>query len=80
MSRKDSEKNSVGSKIKSAREEASLTQEELAETIDITRQQLAKYEKNKVSPTVDTLLKIASACSTKPEKLLPKENLVPAHK
>lgn len=80
MSRKDFEEDSVGSKIRSAREEASLTQEDLAEIIDITRQQLAKYEKNKVSPTVDTLIKIASACHTSPKKLLPKENLVLAQK
>ncbi len=80
MSTKTLEVYSLGPKIKTARRKANLTQEDLAEIIDTTRRQLIKYEKDEVSPTVETLLKIANACQINPQELLPEENLIPAQK
>ncbi len=80
MSTISSKKNSLGTQIKNARNGASLTQIQLAESIEITHRQIIKYEKDEVSPTVDTLLKIAKACHISPHELLPEESLIPAQK
>lgn len=49
----------LGNRIKLARKEAKLKQEEFAERIDVVVQQVSKYENGRDFPTVKRLLKIA---------------------
>lgn len=48
-----------GNRIQALRAEQSLTQEELAQRIDISRAALSHYEKNRREPDYDTLQKLA---------------------
>lgn len=61
---------SVGDRIRIAREKAGLTQQELAGKIDKTSMTLRSYEKNKTSPTVEALEKIAGVLGVEVETLL----------
>jgi len=50
----------TGELIKKMREEAGLTQEQLAETVGITQAHIAKIENERVNPTLSTINKIMS--------------------
>jgi len=56
------------------REEAGLSQQELAEKLDISFQQLQKYEYGKSSLTVDRLLQLSQALHIPIEQLVPRTN------
>lgn len=49
----------IGKKLKELRKNASLTQEELAKKLDISRVNYTRYETNKVRPDFETLIKLA---------------------
>ena len=49
----------IGKKLKELRKNASLTQEELAKKLDISRVNYTRYEPNKVGPDFETLIKLA---------------------
>ena len=49
----------VASRITEARESRALSMEDLAESINVTRQTVSKYEKGVVSPSPDVLLDIS---------------------
>ena len=53
------EKNNYQNNIKQFRIRAGLTQEELAEKINISRQMIGLIENNKTIPSVETALKLA---------------------
>lgn len=50
----------IGSRIKKQRESRKMTQEQVAELVDITIVYLSKIENGKVRPTLDTLSAICS--------------------
>lgn len=54
-------KNQINMKLKLARVEKNLSQQELADLIDATRQTIGLIEKNKYNPTLKLCLKIAKA-------------------
>ncbi|MDD3593117.1 MAG: helix-turn-helix transcriptional regulator [Candidatus Gastranaerophilales bacterium] len=54
-------KKALGKKIQAIRKQKKLTQEKLAELIDIEIPSLSNIERGKFSPAVDTLQKIAKA-------------------
>ena len=51
----------MGSRIKAQRESRKMTQEQVAERVDITIMYLSKIENGKVRPTINTLSAICSA-------------------
>lgn len=59
-----------GDRITELREEAKLTQEELADKIGITRAALSHYEKNRREPDYETLKKIADYFNVSTDWLL----------
>ena len=54
----------ISAQIRTARLAAGLSQGALAELIDTTQQQIAKYESGKQSPTAEKLELIAKALNT----------------
>lgn len=55
--------NWYGRRLKFAREAARLSQEELAERVDLTRLTIARYESGKLKPSFERLVPIAAALS-----------------
>ena len=60
----------IGSKIKEARERAHLTQEELAEIIDISPTHMSVIERGVKTPKLDTFIRIANALGVSADALL----------
>ena len=60
----------IGSKIKEARERAHLTQEELAEIIDISPTHMSVIERGVKTPKLDTFVKIVKALNLSSDALL----------
>jgi transcriptional regulator with XRE-family HTH domain len=58
-------KQKLAEQIKQARESANLTQDELAKMLDISRQMVINYEKNKGVPAIDVLAQIAVELETR---------------
>ena len=67
---------SLGEKIRKARLEAGLTQEELSELLMVSRAAVAKWETNRGLPDIDNLKFIASALSVSVDYLLDENNSV----
>lgn len=63
----------IGEKIRIARFNSNLSQNQLAKKIGTTQTVIARYESNTQSPTVKRLLEIAKATKEKPSWFL--ENL-----
>ena len=51
----------IGSRIKAARERAHLTQEQLAEIVDISPTHMSVIERGVKTPKLDTFVRIANA-------------------
>lgn len=49
----------IAERVRSARLQASLTQSELAERAGLERKSVNRIENNQLSPTIDTLVRIA---------------------
>lgn len=60
----------VGKNIKKIREEKGLTQEALAEKLNVTRQAVSNWENEKTQPDIDTLHKIADILEVDIEQLI----------
>ena len=60
----------VGNNIKKFRTEKSITQEELAENLSVSRQAVSNWECGKTEPDIDTLHKIASFLGVSIEELI----------
>ena len=56
--------NNIGKNIKQLRENANMTQEEMAEKLNVTRQAISNWETGKTQPDIDTLHKIATLFET----------------
>ncbi|MBR0452227.1 MAG: helix-turn-helix transcriptional regulator [Oscillospiraceae bacterium] len=63
-----------GEKIKSLRKEAGLTQEQLAEMIDVNAKLISKYENGKTFPKNETIKKLCELFRVNPFYLLGKSN------
>lgn len=60
----------IGSKIKEARERAHLTQEELAEIVDISPTHMSVIERGVKTPKLDTFVRIVNALHLSSDALL----------
>ena len=63
----------IGTQVKKAREQALLTQEELAERAGIGTATLNRIEKDRVEPHFRTIRKIAKALGIDAKELIPEE-------
>lgn len=61
----------LGEQIKEARESRRLTQEQLAETMEVTRQAVSKWEANQSRPTAAKLQRLSELLDLPPEALEP---------
>lgn len=62
--------NSVGKNIQKARKGKNITQEELAEKLNVTRQAVSNWETDKTQPDVNTLAQLAEALDVSVEVLI----------
>lgn len=60
----------IGGRIKAAREQAHLTQEELAEKVDISPTHMSVIERGVKTPKLDTFVRIANALNISSDVLL----------
>ena len=60
----------VGKNMKVVREEKGLTQDALAEKLNVTRQAVSSWENEKTQPDIDTLHKIADILEVDIERLI----------
>ena len=60
----------VGNRIKEAREQAHLTQEDLAEIVDISPTHMSVIERGAKTPRLDTFVKIVNALKLSSDALL----------
>ena len=60
----------IGERIRTAREAAHYTQQELAETIDVSSQYVSDLERGVVGASLNTISKICSALSVSADYLL----------
>jgi len=59
-----------GEQLKILRIKAHITQQEMADKLDMSRQNYCYYEKDKAKPKIESLCKIASLLNTTPNILL----------
>ena len=57
-------------KIKDFREKKGMTQQELANFINVNRVTIAEYERQRMVPSIDKIVKIAIILETTPNELL----------
>ena len=62
--------NEIANNIKRLRKEKGLSQEQMAETLHVTRQTVSAWERGIAQPSLDTLGKISGALEAEPEALL----------
>ena len=60
----------LGARIKNKRLEKNLTQEQLAEKVDLSAVYIGQIEQNKKKMTIQTLVKLANVLETSIEELL----------
>ena len=60
----------VGNKIQKYRKEKNMSQDELAETLFVTRQAVSKWENGTSAPTIDSLLELCKLFQTNFEDIL----------
>ena len=63
----------LSDKLKELRKENSLTQQDLANILDVTKGAIAMWETNKRTPDAETLLKLADVFSVSVDYLLDRE-------
>lgn len=63
----------MDNRIKIARIQVSLTQQQLAEKVDVTRQTISLIEKGKYNPSLKLCLNICHAVNKTPDELFWKE-------
>ena len=68
----------IGARIKAARERVHLTQEQLAEIIDISPTHMSVIERGVKTPKLDTFVRIANAVGVSTDALL-QDVVVPAN-
>jgi len=70
MSTNNPQNNSIGQRIRIARKNKGLTQEQLADNAKISKKSLENYEKDLTDPTGKIILDIAKLCDYNPNWLL----------
>lgn len=60
----------LGEELRSAREAAKMTQEQLAYEAEIDRTYISELENNKKSPTLDVLLRLCRALGVKASEIV----------
>lgn len=60
----------VGDELRKAREEAGLSQEQLAGKADITRVYVSQLERNLKSPTLDVFMRLCKALKIAPSRMM----------
>ena len=60
----------LGNKIKELRKDKNISQDELAEKINIDGRQISRYENDKMNPSIEVLIKIAEAFNISIDYLL----------
>lgn len=60
----------IGARIKKARERAGMTQEHMAELIDVSVQYVSDLERGKTGASVSTIIKICRTLQTSSDELL----------
>ena len=63
----------IGTQLRAAREQALLTQQELALRAGVQQLTISRIETDKVEPRYRTIRKLAKALGVDPSQLLPKE-------
>jgi len=58
-----------GSAIKQARQEANISQQEVAKCVGLSRQAISKFENNECEPTATPLLRIMRLLRIAPQRL-----------
>lgn len=64
----------IGSKLKNARNNIGLTQEQAAEVLGVSRQTISNWEKNKSYPDIISVIKMSDIYSVSLDHLLKEEN------
>jgi len=62
--------NIVSNSIKKLREERGMTQDELAEKLNVTRQAVSNWETGKTQPDIETLTKLAEIFDVSVERII----------
>jgi len=62
--------NIVSNSIKKLREEKGMTQDELAEKLNVTRQAVSNWETGKTQPDIETLTKLAEIFDVSVERII----------
>ena len=70
----------IGKNIRNLRKESGMTQDELAEELNVTRQALSNWERGKTEPDIETLTKIAEILDVSVEELIYGEEREEEHK
>jgi transcriptional regulator with XRE-family HTH domain len=60
----------VGERIRKARTQAKLTQRDLAETLDIDKGQISRWERGHLAPSVMQLMHLSRRCNVRPETIV----------
>ena len=77
MGARQSMKNdTIGLRVQKARKLRMYSQEKLGDKAELTQQHISRIENNEISPTVDTLLKIAKALEVSITSLTDEEILI----
>ena len=63
----------IGSKLKNARNEKGITQEQAAELLDVSRQTISNWENNKSYPDIISVIKMSDIYSVSLDHLLKEE-------
>ena len=66
----------IGSKISELRKKNNMTQEELAEKLNVTRQTISKWELNETSPSLEDATHLADILKVSLNELIGKENIL----
>lgn len=64
----------IGTKLKNARKEANLSQEQVAETIGVSRQTISNWENEKTFPDIISVIKMSDLYSISLDNLLKEKN------
>ncbi len=70
----------LGEKVRSLRKKAGMTQKELAEQVGLTPSFISQLEKNLISPSLDSLLKLSEKLNTQPIYFLVESESSPLQK
>ncbi len=76
VAKDDKEKAQIGARVRTARDVRALTQQELADAVGITPQQLSRIENRHMRPRPQTIHRLAGALGVPVEQLTGAEELL----